>query len=178
MKIIGTRKLTHPATLVFETLRDRTPELVEILPNIESVEVLSREEDPPVVHLYNKWYGAEGDVPKVVRPFIKKELLSWFDRAAWNEEALECKWLIEAVLAREIFSCSGHTVITPEDNDQCVFLLEGELQIDPDKIPGLPKFLARKLKNPVERFIANAMRPNLTNIASAVQEYLDGQRGA
>jgi hypothetical protein len=82
------------------------------------------------------------------------------------------------VLAREIFSCQGHTVITPEGSDNCVFLLEGELQIDPDKIPGLPRFLARKLKNPVERFIANAMRPNLTNIAEAVQEYLDGKRGS
>jgi hypothetical protein len=175
MKIEGTEKLTHPAKLVFETLRDRTPELVAILPNIEEVEVLERRDEPPVVHLYNRWQGAEGDVPRVVRPFIKKELISWNDRAAWNEEELRCRWEIEAAIAREIFSCKGNTTITPDGAERCTFTLRGEMQIDPDKVPGLPRFLSRKLKGPIERFIANAMRPNLTGIASAVQRYLDAR---
>jgi len=173
MIIQGNEKLTHPAQLVFETMRDRTPDLVAILPNIEGVEVLSREEQPPLVKLYNRWQGAQSDVPAVVRPFVKKELISWFDRAAWNEETLSCQWEIEAVVGRDCFSCKGHTVITPQGDDRSEFELKGELTIDPDRVPGVPRFLARKLRGPLERFIAKAISPNLTSIASAVQKYLD-----
>lgn len=56
-----------------------------------------------------------------------------------------------------------------------MFTLAGEMTIDPDNVPGVPRFLARKMKNPLERFIARAMSPNLTSIATAVQKYLDGQ---
>ena len=175
MKIEGNQSLTHPALRVFETLRDRTPDLVTHLPNIEEVEVISREEEPPVVRLYNRWQGSQGDVPAVVRPFVKKELVSWFDRAAWNEETLSCSWSIEAVVGRECFSCNGTTTITSEGERASHFTLNGELVIDPDRVPGVPRFLARKLSGPLERFIARAIGPNLTSVASAVQKYLDEQ---
>lgn len=177
MEIHGTRDLTHPARLVFETLRDRTPDLVAHLPNIEGVQVLDRQEAPPVVTLYNRWQGAQGDVPAIVRPFVKKELVAWFDRAAWSEETLGCTWEIEAVVGRECFSCTGTTTITPLD-DGSRFELRGQLSIDPDRVPGVPRFLARKLSGPLERFIARAIGPNLTSVASAVQAYLDEREGA
>ena len=45
--------------------------------------------------------------------------------------------------------------------------------MNPDRVPGVPAFLARKLQDPLERFVGNAIRPNLTKIAGAVQRYLD-----
>ena len=173
MQIEGKEQLTHPARLVFETLRDKTPELVKHMPNIDECEVLSREEAQPLVKLYNRWQGAQSDVPAVVRPFIKKELIAWFDRAAWNEETLACEWEIEAVVGRECFTCRGQTVISATGENSSQFHLLGQLTIDPDRVPGVPRFLARKLSGPLERFIVKQMRPNLTSIASAVQEYLD-----
>jgi hypothetical protein len=175
MKIEGNQTLSHPALRVFETLRDRTPDLVSHLPNIDGVDVINREEDPPVVRLYNRWQGSQGDVPAVVRPFVKRELISWFDRAAWNEESLSCVWSIEAVVGRECFSCTGTTTITAQGEGASHFNLQGELIIDPDKVPGVPRFLARKLRGPLERFIAKAISPNLTSVASAVQKFLDEQ---
>lgn len=176
MKIRGNEKLTHPAPLVFETLRDRTPELVQLLPNIEHVEVLEERREPPLVHLYNKWHGAQSDVPAVIRPFVKKDLLTWFDRAVWNADELRCTWEIEATIGKDFFSCEGSTTITPGGDDRCEFTLEGEMRIDPDKVPGVPRFLARRIKEPMERFIGKQMQPNLTGIATAVQRYLDGAR--
>jgi len=171
MKIEAVEHLTYPAELVFETVRDKTPELASIMPNIEGVEVLSREEKPPVVHVYARWQGSSGDVPRVIRPFVKKELLAWMDRAAWDAEQRTCEWAIEAAVG-QVFSCEGHTTIADAEGG-AVFTIKGELRVDPNKVPGVPRFLARKLKDPLERFIANAIRPNLTSIAKAVQEYLD-----
>jgi hypothetical protein len=173
MKIEGNEVLTHPALLVFETLRDKTQELVSIMPNIEKVEVLNRDEKPPVVHLYNRWHGAQSDVPSVLRPFMKKELLTWHDRAAWDSERLACDWQIEAAIGKDFFSCEGTTNIVADGDARSTFSLRGELRVDPDHIPGVPRFLARKVKDPLERFIAKAISPNLTSIATAVQRYLD-----
>jgi hypothetical protein len=177
MKIDETQALTHPARLVFETLRDKTPELASIMPNVERVEVLERREEPPVVHLYNKWQATNNDVPAVVRPFVKKELLSWFDRAAWDETALLCRWQLESVIGRECFTCAGTTRISAGDDPaRSIFTISAELRVNPDHVPGVPRFLARKIQDPLERFIGGAIRPNLTKIASAVQRYLDGAR--
>lgn len=173
MIIKGTENLTHPALLVFETLRDKTPDLVGHMPNIEDVQVLERTEEPPLVHLKNRWQGAMDDVPKVIRPFVKKDLMAWFDRASWDADKLLCTWEIEAVVGRDCFSCAGTTTIAADGEDCSIFTLEGNMRIDPDHVPGVPRFLARKIKDPLERFIAKAMSPNLTSIASAVQRYLD-----
>ncbi len=178
MRIDETQSLTHPARLVFETLRDKTPELASIMPNVERVEVLERRDAAPVVHLYNKWQAKNDDVPAVIRPFVKKDLLSWFDRAAWDETELLCRWQLEAVIGREFFSCNGTTRISEgSEAGRSVFTISAELRVDPDHVPGVPRFLARKLKDPLERFIGGAIRPNLTRIATAVQQYLDRERG-
>ncbi len=173
MKIQAKEYITHPADQVFEAIRDKTKEMVTFMPNIEAMVVLSREVDGPTVSLYNRWQGSNDDVPKVVRPFVKKELISWHDRAAWNSETLTCRWEIEAAIGKEIFSCSGQTSIKPEGEARTLFSLEGELVVNPKKVPGVPRLLAGRLKAPLERFIAKAISPNLTSVAKAVQQYLD-----
>lgn len=176
MKIEANEQLTHPAQLVFETVRDKQPELAAIMPNVETVEVLEQRREGSVVHIYNRWQGSKRDVPAVIRPFASKDLAAWFDRAAWDDETLSCAWEIEAIVGREMFSCRGNTTIRPREGG-CSFELRGELKVDPNKVPGVPRFLARKLQGPLERFIVNAVSPNLTSVASAVQKYLDEQQG-
>ena len=176
LRIDAKEHLSHPAERVFATLRDKTPELVVHLPNIESVEVLNRRDEPPRTHLINRWQAKNDDVPSILRPFVKKELLSWIDRAAWDAEKLSCDWEIEAVAGRDCFSCQGSTQIAPDGEGRALFTLHGELRVDPDHVPGVPRFLARRIQEPLEHFIAAAMRPNLASIAIAVQRYLDALR--
>ena len=88
MRVAGAQNLTHHARLVFETLRDRTPELAAIMPNVEGVDVLGREEVPPLVKLESRWQGAQHNIPALMRPFVRRELLAWLDHAVWNEETL------------------------------------------------------------------------------------------
>lgn len=175
MRIEATETLSHAAQLVFETVRDKTPELVEIMPNIERVEVLERREEGSTVHLRNRWQGSKSDVPAVIRPFASKDLSAWFDQAAWNSETLTCSWQIESIVGREMFSCEGQTTIRATGDKSCSFELRGELTVDPNKVPGVPRFLGRKIQGPLERFIVGSVSPNLTGIAKAVQRFLDSQ---
>src|SRR3989339_2257317 len=169
MKIQGSEKLHHPAPLVFSTLRDKMDALVKLIPNIEQVEVLERRDEPPRVHLHNRWQGSGSDIPGALRPFIKKELTGWNDRAVWDESTLTCTWEIESIIGRNVFSCHGATQIVPNGENESTFTIDGELNVNPDKVPGVPGFLARKLQGPLENFIATLIRPNLTSTATAVE---------
>lgn len=176
MQIGGTKTISHPAEQVFAALRDKQSELAErYLPNIESVEVLEREDNPPKVRLYNRWQGRTDDVSRVIRPFVSREMMSWLDEAFWDEETLSCTWRIESAKAKGVFQCSGSTRISAREDQTSLFELEGELQVHPDKVPGVPGFLARKVRDPIEKFVANLLNPNLTMMAQAVQRYLDEQ---
>ncbi|MFH1132273.1 MAG: hypothetical protein V1754_13125 [Pseudomonadota bacterium] len=177
MKIEGRNRISHPAKLVFETLRDKNPELVAFMPNIESCKVLSREEKPPVVHLRSRWQGTNDDVPKLLRPFVSRDLAAWLDKAEWDEKTLVCTWAVESVIAKNVFDCKGTTTISDEGDGTSLFVMDAELHIHTDKVPGVPKFLANKVRAPLEKFIANALSPNLTSISNAVQKYLDAKTG-
>lgn len=174
MKIEGAETISHSAERVFSALRDKTHELVAYMPNIDAMEVIEREDTPPITRMVNKWQGANSDVPRIVRPFVSKDLLSWFDRATWNEEELVCNWQLESITDNKVFTCIGSTTMRNE-GEGSTFVIDADLQIDANKVPGVPKFLASRIKEPLERFIASTLRPNLTKTAQAVQEYLDAQ---
>lgn len=173
MRIEGKERISHPSRIVFETLRDKTPELAALMPNIESMTVTERVDTPPITKLKNRWQGKLDDLPKAIRPFVNKDIAAWCDEAEWNAETLLCSWKIRSMMADEIVQCSGTTRITADGDAAATFTLVGELRIDPAKVPGIPRFLAGTVRDPIERFIANALSPNLTSIAKAVQKYLD-----
>ncbi len=177
MKIEANEQLTHPAQLVFETVRDKQPELAAMMPNVERIEVLEQRREGSVVHLYNRWQGSKRDVPAVIRPFVSHNTTAWFDSAAWDDETLSCAWEITSIVGRHLFACTGNTTIRPREGG-CSFELSGELKVNPNNVPGVPRFLGRKLQGPLERFIVNAVSPNITSVATAVQRYLDEQAGA
>ena len=173
MKIGGRYDIGHPAQRVFETLRDKQAELVAFLPNVESVQQLERAEDPPVVRLHTKWQGNSDEVAAAIRPFINREMMSWFDEASWNGETLVCEWRLRGAKASELFSCTGTTRIVEGQDGGCVFDMTGDMTVHPDKIPGVPKFVAKRIREPIEKFVGNLLAPNLGKMAQAVQQYLD-----
>ena len=175
MEINASQTLSHPAQLVFETVRDKQPDLVSYMPNIASCEVLEREEGSPEVRLVNRWQATLDDLPRLLRPVVSPDLVSWLDRARWNDTTRSCTWELESLKAKEIFACRGTTTISESGPSSCTFTVSGDLNIYTDKVPGVPRLLARKIREPLERFIAGSIRPNLTGVATAVQQYLDEQ---
>lgn len=178
MQIGGTESISHSAQATFLALRDQQQALVRHLPNIEALSVLERNETPPTTRLYSRWQGSAGEIPAVLRPLISREMLAWFDEAVWHAETLSCQWRLESAKARDIFTCTGTTVLTPEGDARCTFRLDAELHVYPEHVPGVPGFLARRVREPLERFVAELLRPNLTSIAKAVQAHLDAAPSA
>ena len=49
----------------------------------------------------------------------------------------------------------------------------GTLQVYPERLPGIPKFLGKRLAPQVEKFVVGLITPNLTDVAVGLQGYLD-----
>lgn len=165
-------ELPHSRALVFSTHRDKLLELVQYLPNIKGVETTSRVVDGSVVRLENVWKGSSEDVPSVIRPLVKAEYLSWIDRAKWDESDWSCEWQIELSLLKDAVTARGRNTFTEEDG-VTIINMSGEFLIHPEKIPGVPTFVARSAAPTLEKFVIGLLQPNLRKSNEAVVSYID-----
>ena len=101
--------VTHPAEVVHLLLRDDMTQILPYLPDVDGIEVLTREDEDRGVRLVNLWRASEGAVPKVAKPFVKPEMLSWKDHALWLHGARKAEWRLEPKVGGELFTCSGST---------------------------------------------------------------------
>ena len=172
MKFTVVDEIPFPLDKVFAAHRDKLPEMVGYMPNIESIEVESRDEDGDIVRLVNIWRAAETDVPSVARPFIKPEMLKWTDRATWDQDEWRCQWNIELGFLPGAITCRGQNTFEEFDGTTRI-TMEGELLIDAAKIPGVPRLMAGSVGGVVEKFVVKLVEPNLRETNKVVTQYLE-----
>ena len=171
MKIDVSDELPLPADEVFLLLRDRMPELVPYLQDIESITVTHREEDGDTVHIVNLWRAGLDKVPQTIRRFFKPELVSWNDHAVWTTEDRAARWRLEPRVGAAVFECSGMTRVEELEPRRCRLVIDIDLVIHPERVPGVPKLLARKFSGRVEQTIASTLTPNMRHLAASVNSW-------
>ena len=165
--------LTHPLEVVFEAFRDRLPELVPYLPAIESIETIEREElGPGRVRLVNVWQGNRAVAPKGLRMFATAKALRWKDTAEWDEAERATTWRFETFQLGKLYDCHGRNHYE-EVPDGTRFVLTAELEVYPERVPGVPRFMAKKLKPKIEDLVRGRVTDNLNELARGVQAFLD-----
>ena len=172
MKFSLVDEIPHPRELVFGTHRDKLEELVPYLPNVSSVVTEQRVLDGDVVRLVNLWTGASSDVPSVIRPLVKPEHLTWVDRAAWDQGRWRCDWEITLSALPDAVTARGFNTFLEEGGDT-VIQMNGEFILHPDRIPGVPAFVARAAAPALEKFVVSLLQPNLRKSNQAVQQYIE-----
>ena len=174
MKFECVDTITHPKDEVYLVLRDQMIGLLPYLHDVESIQEVERKEEDGGIRILNLWQGSPKTAPAVVRKFLKPELLSWKDHAFWTQDPLGCTWRLEPKFGGSLFSCTGSTtVLDGPSDDACLIKIAGDLEVYPEKFPGVPKLLARKLRPAIESFIVNLVTPNMKTMARGVQQYVD-----
>jgi hypothetical protein len=167
--------ITHPRELVYHTYRDRLPELVEMLDNIESMTELDRREEGDTIHLLNEW-KAQGEIPKIAQKWIKPEMLRWKDHATWHAKEWTVDWRFEMAFLTDRVHVAGKSYYLERGPSRTELQLRGDLTIDAMGMPGMPRLIARKAGPVVERFVLALVQPNLVKTAHALQRFLDEGR--
>lgn len=174
MKFTLKDEIAYPREEVFAALRDRTPELVSYLQNVERIEVRERSEVGGVVELENWWTGSADDVPRVLRGFLKPEMLVWIDRARWDANQWRCEWEITLNALPDAVTARGYNLYGDEGGVTTIEM-NGEFVVHPERIRGIPTFVAKTAAPTIEKFVVGLLEPNLRQTNRAMEQYLDDQ---
>lgn len=174
MRIHSESIINHGREAVFLAYRDRLPEIAPYIPDIGQIVVESRTDHGDHVDLHNIWI-AEREIPGFAKAFIKPDMLRWDDFAKWNESTKKCDWRLKIRAFPESVACSGTNTFVELGPGRTKVVLEGDLQIDVKKIPGVPRLLAGRVGPKVEQFIVSLITPNLERVNSSLGRFLDDQ---
>ena len=170
MKIRSESVIHFPLAHVYATYRDRLPEIAAYMQDIRKIEVLRTEEVAGGVKLLNRWY-AQTELPKVAQGIVKPEWMQWDDHAHWHDAETYVAWRLEIPALKDQVRCSGTNRFEAVDGGTRV-RLEGELDLDLKKIPGVPGFMAKRIQPQVEKFIVRLITPNLEKVNASLAEFL------
>ncbi|MDS3860060.1 hypothetical protein RIF25_04480 [Thermosynechococcaceae cyanobacterium BACA0444] len=162
--------LPFPRPLVYQAYRDHLLELTPYLTNVREIEVKSREEKNPGLHLVLVWHGG-GEIPLAARALLSDAMLSWTDVTDWHDAEFVTDWQIQTHAFTEAVQCLGKNIFIDSDQ-QTLIKSQGRLTIDPHKIKGVPGFLAGVIAQAVEDYLGQKIEPNFRQLAGAVQQYL------
>lgn len=171
MRIEADSVLPFPRTRVYQAYRDELPAFTEYLPNVQSIEVKSRDEQGPIVKLLNVWHGG-GDIPVPLRKLLDQKVLSWDDHATWDADQWSVEWSIRTHAFTEAVSCSGKNTFVELSGERTRLEIQGEIAIDVKKVKGIPSLLAGTIGKTVETFLVKQITANLTSVSDALARYL------
>lgn len=172
MKIDAEAHITHPADLTFRTFRDHSPDVADGMPNITKVDVLERDVDGEVLRQVMVWH-ASASVPTVARPFVPADKMRWTDTSTWFTDGLWCEWRIETAFLTDRVDCTGRTTFEPRSDETTRMAMQLDLNLDLDRLPGVPSLVSKRARGPVEKFVVGVLRDNLVETATFLQKYLD-----
>ena len=171
MQINSESHIAHPLADVYEAYRDQLPKIAEYIPDIKEIRVQSREKSSDGVTIHNLWV-AERDLPRMIKGVVKPEMMQWDDFAEWNDAENYVAWRLVIPAFKKQVQCEGRNSFFA-DGDGTRVVLTGELHIKLENVPGVPKFMAKKLAPKIEEFIVNLITPNLKQVNTSLGQYLD-----
>jgi len=160
-----------PAEAVYLLVRDKLTDLAEYLPSVASIEQASREETgKDTLKVVNHWYAAV-ELPALVKKFLSDSLLSWKDTAIWCNSSKSVEYELQSFVVNDLFEARGKNIFK-ESGNQCELTVSCEVTIYPEKIPGVPRLLMKKIKPLIEKVIEKMLQPNITSLGKGLKAYL------
>ncbi|MBW3579201.1 MAG: hypothetical protein KY462_15990 [Actinobacteria bacterium] len=142
--------LRQPVGAVWTTMRDRLPELVPMIDDVDQITTLEREElTDDRTRLVNEWQVRQR-IPELLRGALPQGELGWIDRNIWDDDSHLCTWQIEPFVLPGAIRCEGSTSYESAMAGRgCRVLFEGSFDLSDDALSAL----AAPLRRPATRFV-------------------------
>jgi hypothetical protein len=164
----------HAPDLVWKTVRDRLPELIRFIDDIDKVTIEARKSRPDgSMLLINEW-RAKVRIPSMLSSIITKDMLVWTDRAEWREKTHECHWQIEPHFRPEMMVCEGSTFYKPAMGGRGTrVIFQGMLDVKRPELLPVPNSIRGVVAMAVESFVASLIPKNFQKVINALNRLLE-----
>jgi hypothetical protein len=169
------------ASFVLHFMMNRLEELVPLLPNVTRADKERQEElSDGRLRTIRRWEAAPGVLPLALRPFARPEWMRWMDTSDWSFDDYREDWTLSMERMEDLYDCSGSNTFRPHPDfpeTKTLAVIEGELQVYPERVRGIPRFLAKKLAPQVEKYVISLLVENLVGMTRELGPFLDGMEG-
>ena len=171
MELSTTEIIERPIEDVYTLVRDDLEKIVPYLPNVDKIEVKKHAPvDEDNTEVINHWYG-KVEMPSLLKKFLLPEIFSWKDVAHWNNKSKSVEYKLQSFLANDLFDAKGKNTFVDLGNGKTKLEINCMVKIYPDKVPGIPRLLANKMKPMIESLLEKLVAPNMTSLGKGLKEY-------
>jgi hypothetical protein len=171
MELTSKTIIPAPLNTVYDLVKNDLSKIVPYLPNVEKIEVLESQSNESKTNIINKWY-AKADMPRALKKFVKPEIFSWKDTAIWDDDIKEVKYTLESFLANDLFDAHGNNAFKSVGENETELIVYCSVKIYPEKVPGVPRLLARTVSPLIEGLVEKLLGPNLKSLGTGINDYL------
>lgn len=175
MRISVDSEIGHPRAQVYETYRDRLPEVAGRMPDVAAIIERSREAGSEGPRVHNEWVS-RSELPRFVRPFVSSDILRWDDYAQWCDADFSGTFDVRLRVFTDQVTWRGHNRFLAPTPGTTTVRVEGRIDIDLASVPGVPRWLAGTLGPRIERYVARVMTENLHQMNASVERHLAEQQ--
>lgn len=165
--------LATDAATAFMVLHDRFTDLPAYLPNVLSIREVERRapDSDGSVRTVHRWQADPELIPKIARTFLKPSLLEWVGDAHWQPASGQVNFVFSSDHFAGLYSCDGTFRIVTRGAG-CDIRIDVRFDVYPERLPGVPKWMARRAAPVVEQTLVSAVRPSLAALPQALTHLL------
>lgn len=160
----------RPLEQVYQLVRDDLAKLVPYMPNVNRIEVVSKKENGDVLELVNHWF-AKADMPSLLKKFINPDIFSWKDTAIWRNNDHCVDYKLESFLANDLFDAHGTNTFKAIGEGKTELVVSCHITIYPEKVPGVPRLIAKQVTPAIEALLEKILAPNMTALGKGLNDY-------
>ncbi len=150
-------------------------EYVKFAPNLERVEVLSRETLPDGREKTAIRVFAKAAFPEAVRAVMKIDSMDWKEEYTIDWNKLTVDWNVEAPVFTEYVECGG-TSNVKDIVGGCEMSVAGTMKIETPPMKGIPDPVVRTFVGIIEPFIGRLVSLNLKKYFKSIREAMEKER--
>lgn len=175
MKIDHTDIIDAPVKTVYNLVKQQLPDIVPYLPNIKKIDKIKEQKKSKKTILTNHWF-ANLEAPRLLKKVLSEDLFSWKDIATWDDSKLTVDYCLESFVGNDLFSAKGKNYFSSTTEGNTQLRLTCHIEIHAEKLPGIPKIMAKKITPAIESLIEKMLQPNVTSLGEGIRGYLANQR--
>jgi hypothetical protein len=158
----------QPVKQIWAAIRDRTPELAEMLDDVDEIVVLERKQLlNGSVRLVNEWHATHR-LLNSLKPVLGSDSIVWLDHADWSESDWQCRWRVEPQFLAGRVRCEGTTSYEPAMGGRgSKITFQGQLELDLRFLGGAASVIPSGAAQIVESIVTVLIPKNFRKMVEA-----------